>query len=75
MISILLRKRVEKDLMHNLEARVSFELVRRYGVSKLGPILYKEDTNRLEELLGKDKHFRLDNDYAMLVVKYKDDSI
>lgn len=71
----ILRRKVENDLKHKIEVRISFEMLRRYGIVGLGPILYPEQIIRLEELLGNDKRFYLENEIACLVAKYKDDSI
>jgi hypothetical protein len=71
----ILRRKVENDLKHQIECRISFELLRNYGIVGLGPILYEKQITKLEELLGDDKRFYLENEYACLVVKYKDDCI
>lgn len=71
----ILRHKVEKDLKHMNEVRISFELLRQWNIVGLGPVLYKEQITKLEELLGNDKRFYLENEIACLVAKYKDDFI
>lgn len=74
-ITNILQRHVEQDLKNQIEVRITFELLRHWGVDNLGPILYKENITKLEELLGDDKRFYLENAYAWLVVKYKNDCI
>lgn len=71
----LIKHKVEQDLKNQIEVRISFELLREWGISKLGPILFPYNIVQLEELLGNDKHFYLENGLSVLVVRYKDDCI
>jgi hypothetical protein len=68
----VLRRKVENDLKHQIEVRISFEFLRQWGLVGLGPILFIEQIEKLEELLGNDKRFYLENESGYLVTKYKD---
>jgi hypothetical protein len=70
----ILRKKVEEDLKKAVSVNISFELIHHWGIN-LEPALPVHNIQQLEELLGDDKRFSLDNSMAILVVKYKDDRV